>query len=86
PVSGWVHRITGTDDITSAAADSVRQSTAAGGQGSTLIFPADFQFADMAEDQAVAAVKESPEPADDYQPAQALERLRDAKRVVFLLG
>ncbi|MFX7849959.1 hypothetical protein ABTK11_22890, partial [Acinetobacter baumannii] len=22
----------------------------------------------------------------DYQPAQALERLRDAKRVVFLLG
>ncbi|MFX5684663.1 hypothetical protein ABTE42_21280, partial [Acinetobacter baumannii] len=65
---------------------SVRQSTAAGGQGSTLIFPADFQFADMAEDQAVAAVKESTEPADDYQPAQALERLRDAKRVVFLLG
>ena len=32
----YATRITGTDDITSAAADSVRQSTAAGGQGRAM--------------------------------------------------
>ncbi|WP_017762378.1 thiamine pyrophosphate-binding protein, partial [Pseudacidovorax intermedius] len=43
PVSGWVHRIDSTADAPRAAAESVRQSLADGGQGATLIFPADYQ-------------------------------------------
>lgn len=86
PVSGWVHRITGTADIAPAAAESVRQSTAVGGQGSTLIFPADFQYAEMAEASPVAVSEKNTEQADDYRPDQALARIQGAQRVVFLLG
>jgi len=87
PVSGWVHRITSTEDSAVAAAESVRQSLAQGGQGATLIFPADYQFS------LLASATESPdaggapaELADDYSQAHAIERLRSGRRVVFLLG
>ncbi|MCP1574460.1 acetolactate synthase-1/2/3 large subunit [Herbaspirillum rubrisubalbicans] len=87
PVSGWVHRISGSADIAPAAAESVRQSLAAGGQGSTLIFPADFQFEEMAVVEASAtAHQHAAELSDDYQPEQALARLKGAQRVVVLLG
>ena len=39
-VSGWVHRITGTDDVVPAAEDSVRQSLADGSYLSA-IYPSD---------------------------------------------
>lgn len=87
PVSGWVHRITGSADIVPAATESVRQSMAAGGQGSTLIFPADYQFEVMAPVSVAATGQASAaEPADDYQPDQAMARIQRARRVVFLLG
>lgn len=95
PVSGWVRRIGGVQECAQAGAEAVRESLAQGGQGATLIFPADFQAAALPD--AVAGVPAStPSPApsrpaeegapDGYDPALALERLRTAGRVVFLLG
>lgn len=88
PVSGWVHRITGTDDVVPAAQDSVRQSLAAGGRGATLIFPADYQADPVSAPPGAAPAQEpqqSPQ-ADGYDHAQALGRLRAGRRIVFLLG
>ncbi len=88
PVSGWVHRITGTDDVVPAAQDSVRQSLAAGGRGATLIFPADYQADPVSAPPGAAPAREpqqSPQ-ADGYDHAQALGRLRAGRRIVFLLG
>ncbi|WP_343592616.1 acetolactate synthase large subunit [Paracidovorax wautersii] len=88
PVSGWVHRITGTDDVVPAAQDSVRQSLAAGGRGATLIFPADHQADPVSAPPGAAPAREpqqSPQ-ADGYDHAQALGRLRAGRRIVFLLG
>jgi len=88
PVSGWVHRITGTDDVVPAAQDSVRQSLAAGGRGATLIFPADYQADPVSAPPGAAPAREpqrSPQ-TDGYDHAQALGRLRAGRRIVFLLG
>ncbi|MEP6720164.1 MAG: acetolactate synthase large subunit, partial [Variovorax sp.] len=86
PVSGWVHRIESAQDGVVAAAESVRQSLANGGQGATLIFPADFQFAE-APPAATGARVAAPARADDgYDSQQAADRLRASRHVVFLLG
>src|SRR5574343_741355 len=58
PVSGWVHRSSGLNDIASAAAEAVRQAQV--GQSATLIFPADYQA------QAAA-----PTPAPMHTPTPA---------------
>ncbi|MGJ7505268.1 MULTISPECIES: acetolactate synthase large subunit [unclassified Variovorax] len=87
PVSGWVHRIDSTGDSAVAAAEAVRQSVAAGGRGTTLIFPADFQAGDVSravKSEKPAAVDADPEGSLDA--VQWIERLRAARRVVFLLG
>ncbi len=90
PVSGWVHRITGTGDVAPAAAASVRQSLAAGGQGATLIFPADYQAEPVPEPAAAAPATPADAQPDAeavaYDPADAIARLRSARRIVFLLG
>ncbi|NVM90496.1 acetolactate synthase-1/2/3 large subunit [Variovorax sp. SG517] len=87
PVSGWVHRIASTADAPRAAAESVRQSLANGGQGATLIFPADYQAdplqAAAADAVAPARAAASTAPVDIAACAQ---RLRSARRIVFLLG
>ncbi|WP_304303661.1 acetolactate synthase large subunit [Pseudacidovorax intermedius] len=88
PVSGWVHRIASTADAPRAAAESVRQSLADGGQGATLIFPADYQAEPLpgtAAPAAVPAAVAAPEaPALDL--AACAQRLRAARRIVLLLG
>ncbi|WP_019655338.1 acetolactate synthase large subunit [Variovorax atrisoli] len=87
PVSGWVHRIASTADAPRAAAESVRQSLANGGQGATLIFPADYQ-ADPLQGATVAA-DASAQAAASTAPldiAACAQRLRSARRIVFLLG
>lgn len=87
PVSGWVHRIVSTADAPRAAAESVRQSLANGGQGATLIFPADYQ-ADPLQG-ATAAPDTAGQAAASTAPvdiATCAQRLRSARRVVFLLG
>jgi acetolactate synthase-1/2/3 large subunit len=87
PVSGWVHRIDSVDDSAAAAAEAVRQSVAAGGRGTTLIFPADFQAGDVTQAAKIerpGATSTSAEGGPDT--AQCIERLRAARRVVFLLG
>ena len=43
PVSAWVHRVGSAQEAEAAAAQAHGQSMAQGGQGVTLIFPADFQ-------------------------------------------
>ncbi|XDF37168.1 acetolactate synthase large subunit [Paracidovorax avenae] len=94
PVSGWVRRIGGVQECAQAAEEAVSESLARGGQGATLIFPADFQAAALPESTAdapqsaerVFARSATEGAADGYDPGQALARLRVAGRVVFLLG
>lgn len=89
PVSGWVHRVTGTADVVSASEAAVAHSLANGGQGATLIFPADFQAdtldATSSDAAAPSAVPTVSVPADLDQDA-VLQRLRASARIVFLLG
>ncbi|WP_418126265.1 acetolactate synthase large subunit [Variovorax sp. 160MFSha2.1] len=87
PVSGWVHRIASTADAPRAAAESVRQSLANGGQGATLIFPADYQ-ADPLQGATAAAGTPAPDAASTapVDIAACAQRLRSARRIVFLLG
>lgn len=94
PVSGWVRRITGTEDAQVAAAEAVDRTHDNGGQGVTLIFPADFQAAST-EGVATATDRGNTPPANDkndaplhsgFDLAACAARLRDARNVVVLLG
>ncbi len=87
PVSGWVHRIEGMQDIVTAAAESVRQSTSEGGRGATLIFPADFQADTLVPVLSKpAATNGSGATEDAFDLQGCVERLRAGRRIVFLLG
>jgi acetolactate synthase-1/2/3 large subunit len=86
PVSGWVHRIEGVQGVAEAAAQAVRQSVAQGGQGATLIFPADFQAEKTAASATSAAAGVPDDERDDYDQARCIARLRASRRIVFLLG
>ena len=87
PVSGWVRRIESTQDSAAAGAEAVRQTFANGGQSTTLIFPADFQYGEIpAAAQQVASGGTRDSVADGYDQAQAIARLRAGRHVVFLLG
>lgn len=90
PVSGWVHRITSVADAAPAAAAAVQASLASGGQGATLIFPADFQYGrtgtaaeagTVAPTQALGAGTPSA-----FDAAACAARLNASARTVFLLG
>ncbi len=91
PVSGWVHRITSAKDCAPAAAEAVRQAGLNGGQGATLIFPADYQAQEvdegasrpMAQARAGSASHAMADPAELQALAQ---RLRASAHTVFLLG
>ena len=91
PVSGWVHRIAGVDDCVHAGAEAVRQSGLHGGQGVTLIFPADFQAQSVDQPPAKALLAQrdvsSDASADAPVDMRALAvRLRQSASTVFLLG
>jgi len=85
PVSGWVHRVTSAGDAARAGRDAVRASLARGGQGATVIFPADFQVGEAGGDEVAGAdAREEPAPAPDLAACAA--RLKSARKVLFLLG
>lgn len=89
PVSGWVRRIAGVDEVGADAAQAVRQSLARGGQGATLIFPADFQAGETRVAAGAADASSDPAAGADeaaYDEVQVIERLRAGGRIVFLLG
>lgn len=87
PVSGWVHRIEGSECITEAALEAVSQTRMNGGQGATLIFPADFQAASC-EVQTGGGVQANPVcgPKSAFDLEGTVERFVSATRIVFLLG
>lgn len=86
PVSGWVHRIASASGVAGAAREAVRQTSLGGGQGATLIFPADYQAAATppARDEAASLQAQAPEPA--WSGADAVARLSSARKPLFLLG
>lgn len=87
PVSGWVHRITGTGDIATATMEAVDRTRDNGGQGTTLIFPADFQMAaDAPADLPASRDEHRAGVATPFDAAAMAERLKVARRIVFLLG
>ncbi|WP_230969557.1 acetolactate synthase large subunit [Nitrogeniibacter aestuarii] len=86
PVSGWVHRIGSVEAVADDAAEAVAQTRQNGGQGATLIFPADFQSAPSdavvkALDEVGVRVK-----ASGFDADTVLTRLKASRRIVFLLG
>lgn len=85
PVSGWVHRIAGVAEVAGATREAVRQTLQNGGQGATLIFPADHQAAPTAEAKADDAAP-TPVEAEAWDVAAAAARLRAAGKPLFLLG
>ncbi len=84
PVSGWVHRITGVGDVAAATRQAVRNTRENGGQGTTLIFPADYQAATAAALADESAPEQAPPQSWDMTVASA--RLSGAKKPLFLLG
>ncbi|NYE24870.1 acetolactate synthase large subunit [Pigmentiphaga litoralis] len=91
PVSGWVRRITGTADAVAAAAEAVDRSHDNGGQGVTLIFPADYQAETVEAVRPPGAAADpsaafTTAPRTDFDVTGCADRLRAARKVVFLLG
>ena len=95
PVSGWVHRITNAHECGEVAAEAVRQSGLNGGQGVTLIFPADYQSETIGNhisgQQSARVMANTPDSAHatpvDPSTIQALaSRLKNSANTVFLLG
>jgi acetolactate synthase-1/2/3 large subunit len=86
PVSGWVHRITDAADVRPAAREAVRQSLAQGGQGSTLIFPADIQAQACPDSPAAAPQALAPPAGPAWDAESVARRLRQARAPLFLLG
>jgi acetolactate synthase-1/2/3 large subunit len=92
PVSGWVHRIGDAGSVAAAAREAVRRTADRGGQGATLIFPADHQAASSVQH----SVRIEPAPQAGSEPAtpeipvsvntEAAARLRAARNPLFLLG
>lgn len=88
PVSGWVHRITSVTDAAPAAKAAVQASLSQGGQGATLIFPADFQYGASTGGGTDAADAATAKPTEgSHFDAQACAtRLKASRSIVFLLG
>ena len=88
PVSGWVHRIAAVERSDAAGREAVKQSLGHGGQGATLIFPADYQAHTGGEQVALAqpAVDATDSAPVTFNSAAAVQRLKAASKIVFLLG
>ncbi|MFM8770075.1 MAG: acetolactate synthase large subunit, partial [Rubrivivax sp.] len=92
PVSGWVHRVGSAQEAEVAATRAHGQSLAQGGQGATLIFPADFQAGAVLPAPVESSGLDLADRADTevpQQPARATRaraRLQLAQRPLFLLG
>jgi acetolactate synthase-1/2/3 large subunit len=87
PVSGWVHRVGGANELVATAAESLKQAMGHGGQVVTVIFPADFQAASVMRGQQIALPTKPLSPEQTaFDLEGALVRLRQAKKIVFLLG
>ena len=86
PVSGWVHRISGPQDVAPAAREAVRQSHAQGGQGATLIFPADFQAAEAEPSPSMGSPLPDAAASEDWDVTAVAARLQQAESPLFLLG
>lgn len=90
-VSGWVRRVEGSGNASATALAAVRETRARGGQGATVIFPADFQASEVgsgepAADEVAATDADACDATDHYEAGRCLERLREGRRIVFLLG
>lgn len=88
PVSGWVRRIDSVADIASATTEAVARTRMSGGQGTTLIFPADFQSARQDAAPLDSRTDDAPlhPPVSAFDLESVARRLRAGSRIVFLLG
>ncbi|WP_353395167.1 acetolactate synthase large subunit [Hydrogenophaga sp. 5NK40-0174] len=88
PVSGWVHRIGAVEQSDAVAREAVKRSLSGGGQGATLIVPADFQAQPAGEQVPLIlpASEGKPSVRSDFNADAAVQRLKKAGRIVFLLG
>lgn len=87
PVSGWVHRVTSAQACDVVAKEAVKQTSANGGQGVSIIFPADYQ---AEETVATGSSHPSASPATRAQSlgniAALVDTLLASRHLVFLLG
>lgn len=85
PMSHWVHRIPGADQVASSAAQAVSVARTAPGQIATLILPADAAWN---ETQAPVVMAPKPEcsPLDERAVARVAHALKQAGKTIFLLS
>lgn len=91
PVSGWVHRIISADECGEVAAEAIRQTGLNGGQGVTLIFPADHQSETTNKHKATPTLGGNSKPqviatVDPSKVKELAKRLQQSTHTVFLLG
>ncbi|VCU71019.1 Putative acetolactate synthase large subunit IlvX [Pigmentiphaga humi] len=85
PVSGWVHRVTSAAEAAQVGRAAVRASLASGGQGATVIFPADFQVGQAGGEEGAQAWESAPA-SSGPDLAECAARIESAGKVLFLLG
>ena len=87
PVSGWVHRIVAVEQSGAAGREAVKRSLSLGGQGATLIIPADHQAHHSGAQTVLEQTDVEAGPLQaSFEPDEAVRRLRASRRTVFLLG
>lgn len=85
PMSPWVGRARTAADVQPQAEEAIRAAVTGPGI-STLILPADTAWGELPTDDVAATEIAAPLAVDDAAIAQAVERLRKARKPLILLG
>ena len=85
PMSQYVRRIAGADDVSPATAEAVTHAMRAPGGVSTLILPADAAWGTAPQTAPVKAQLRNPTPADPARVAEAVKLLKSGGKTVLLL-
>ncbi|MEK7943649.1 acetolactate synthase large subunit [Pigmentiphaga sp. YJ18] len=86
PMSAWVRTISDPARVHSDTATAIAAARHAPGRIATLILPADIAWSDAAASQTVAASPDTPCLPAPETMREAVERLRNGKRTLLMLG
>lgn len=85
PMSNWVHRIDGANDVAPAAARAIEASRLGQGGIATLILPADAAWNEASADAAKAEIT-APTTIEEHELRRARQALASEKSTVILLS
>ena len=87
PVSGWVRRVTSAQECGEVAQEAVARTALHGGQGVSIIFPADYQAQEVADTNGKSVLTPHvTSPASSMDIPALVDLLRSSRNLVFLLG